>query len=239
MYIYLAKGELPWNRLKCYNKEMAIYNIFKLKQNILIEDLCKDLPNEFCDYMKYVRNLNFEETPNYEYLKNLFKNILFRIDLFTWMDNNRLTVDNYKKNNFSFKIRNPKKNTLFRIKYFNERAKIITDFNINQENTEEDNHKILKHNRGKITDISESNWNLSINKTNSIKVEGIQYKANNINYFKTLNIINNNLMNQTNRNIDEDKKMKFIKLKEYIPRFSKSNNYIYLNNKIKKKKPYN
>ena len=97
MYILLAKGDLPWNIVKYKNIEELLYNTMKIKGNILIEDLCKDLPNEFCDYIKYVRKLNFEEKPNYEYLKNLFKNILFRIDIFTWMDDNRLTVDTYKE----------------------------------------------------------------------------------------------------------------------------------------------
>ena len=112
MYIYLAKGELPWNRLKCYNKEMAIYNIFKLKQNILIEDLCKDLPNEFCDYMKYVRKLNFESKPDYDYLRSLFKNILYRINIFSWMGNYSLTLDIYKENNLIKNSDLKKKNLL-------------------------------------------------------------------------------------------------------------------------------
>ena len=94
MYIYLAKGELPWNRLKCTSLQQLFNNTIKLKKNILMEDLCKDLPGEFCDYMKYVKNLNFESKPDYEYLRRLFNNILLKIDMFTWMDNKWLTADN-------------------------------------------------------------------------------------------------------------------------------------------------
>jgi len=50
-----------------------------LKKNVMPEMLCKDLPPEFAEYMKYCKNLRFEQDPNYEYLRNLFKNILERI----------------------------------------------------------------------------------------------------------------------------------------------------------------
>ena len=118
MYILLAKGELPWKIVKYKNLGELLYNTVKIKGNILMEDLCKDLPNEFCDYMKYVRKLNFEEKPNYEYLKNLFKNILFRIDIFTWMDNNRLTVDNYKEYSSLAKNMDSKKKNFIKKKNF-------------------------------------------------------------------------------------------------------------------------
>jgi len=50
-----------------------------LKKNVMPEMLCKDLPPEFAQYIKYCKNLRFEQDPNYEYLRNLFKNILERI----------------------------------------------------------------------------------------------------------------------------------------------------------------
>jgi hypothetical protein len=40
------------------------------------EELMKDKPQEFADYMNYVRNLAFDEKPNYAYLKRLFENVM-------------------------------------------------------------------------------------------------------------------------------------------------------------------
>ncbi len=40
------------------------------------ENLCKGLPDEFVHYMKYVKQLGFEQEPNYEYLNSLFVSIL-------------------------------------------------------------------------------------------------------------------------------------------------------------------
>ena len=44
------------------------------KMSTPIEVLCKDLPSCFKDYIKYCRDLGFEENPNYNYLISLFKN---------------------------------------------------------------------------------------------------------------------------------------------------------------------
>ena len=38
--------------------------------------LCKGFPKEFEKYVEYTRNLEFEQDPDYDFLKNLFNNIL-------------------------------------------------------------------------------------------------------------------------------------------------------------------
>ena len=43
------------------------------------EVLCQNLPKQFCDYMKYVRKLKFEEDPDYNYLRWLFINLLISL----------------------------------------------------------------------------------------------------------------------------------------------------------------
>jgi hypothetical protein len=40
-----------------------------------IETLCEDLPEQFLVYMEYVRNLKFDETPDYTSLRKLFKDL--------------------------------------------------------------------------------------------------------------------------------------------------------------------
>lgn len=41
--------------------------------NTPIEELFQGFPPEFSVYLKYVRNLKFEEKPDYTYLKKIFK----------------------------------------------------------------------------------------------------------------------------------------------------------------------
>ena len=94
LLIYLTKKNLPWCNL---DKSLDIYErfskILKMKSEISLEKLCEKLPNEFLEYMKYCRNLKFEEDPDYKYLRNLFKNVLiknnFGFDMkFTWINEN-------------------------------------------------------------------------------------------------------------------------------------------------------
>ena len=98
--IYFAKdGELPWKGLKIDNKLQRYREIYKIKRRTPLEELCTNLPQEFCEYMKYVKNLQFEEKPNYNYLRKLFLDIIeknqFKNDFkFSWLTNKY----NYKKN---------------------------------------------------------------------------------------------------------------------------------------------
>ena len=42
------------------------------------EQLCKNYPHEFVDYFKYVRQLAFDEKPNYHYMRSLFRDLFER-----------------------------------------------------------------------------------------------------------------------------------------------------------------
>jgi serine/threonine protein kinase len=79
MILYLAKGgNMPWT--KQFDEKIDILKkvkeITKQKMEINDEKLCAGLPVEFVNYMKYVKNLDFEQEPDYKYLKGLFINIL-------------------------------------------------------------------------------------------------------------------------------------------------------------------
>ncbi len=43
-----------------------------------IESLTRQLPEEFATYLNYCRNLKFEEKPDYNYLRKLFKDLMNR-----------------------------------------------------------------------------------------------------------------------------------------------------------------
>lgn len=47
-----------------------------------MEELCKDLPYSFLDYMKYVKKLCFFDKPDYEFLIGLFEENLKKINAF-------------------------------------------------------------------------------------------------------------------------------------------------------------
>ena len=49
------------------------YEIYKKKRDLPLAELCKGVPDEFCKFMKYSRELKFSEKPDYQYLVNLME----------------------------------------------------------------------------------------------------------------------------------------------------------------------
>ena len=125
MLIHLAKNSLPWinpNISKIKNREQKFEEILKLKISTIPERLCSGLPIEFIKYIKYCRNLDFEQEPNYNFLRNLFTSILARNNLrndlkFYWVINNNrynsLGGNNEKNRNNSSTRRSTSKTRLY------------------------------------------------------------------------------------------------------------------------------
>ena len=96
VFVYLAlKGDLPWQGLNIEDKLERYKKIYFIKRDIKPNLLCKGLPKEFANYIKYVKGLHFEEEPNYNYLKGLFIDVLkqkmLKNDLnFTWLENKEI-----------------------------------------------------------------------------------------------------------------------------------------------------
>lgn len=89
--IYLFHGVLPWQGIRVANKKQKYAKIREKKETISLRDLCKDMPSQFIDYFKYVRRLQFEDRPDYSFLRSLFRKALerrhFEDDgVFDWLD---------------------------------------------------------------------------------------------------------------------------------------------------------
>ena len=116
MLIFLSKGVLPWSNVRGKNINEIAYKIYKIKKYISLEKLCEDLPNEIILFIKYVKLLKFDETPNYTYLQNLFFTILKNMnqenDLnFSWMNEKDRTIlrNKAKSPNFPKNLNNSNK----------------------------------------------------------------------------------------------------------------------------------
>lgn len=51
----------------------SFYNTIKF-----VQVLCENHPEEFATYLRYVRRLDFFETPDYDYLRRLFQDLFDR-----------------------------------------------------------------------------------------------------------------------------------------------------------------
>mmetsp|Transcript_2394 Transcript_2394/g.2340 ORF Transcript_2394/g.2340 Transcript_2394/m.2340 type:complete len:201 (+) Transcript_2394:7-609(+) len=73
--IYFLKGTLPWQGLQAKTKNDKYERIKEKKTQTTIESLTRGLPEEFATYLNYCRNLKFEEKPDYNYMRKLFKDV--------------------------------------------------------------------------------------------------------------------------------------------------------------------
>ena len=74
--LYFLRGKLPWQGLHVKNKEDRYHKIMEIKKETSPAKLCKNFPSGFEKYVSYTRKLEYEENPEYNYLKKLFNNIL-------------------------------------------------------------------------------------------------------------------------------------------------------------------
>ena len=97
---YLIRGSLPWQGIAAKTKEEKYAKILNKKINITPEKLLKNEPEELIEYIKYCKNLNYEEEPDYVYLTELFTKILTKmkekIDYkFDWV--NKRDIETHKR----------------------------------------------------------------------------------------------------------------------------------------------
>ena len=74
--MYFLRGNLPWQGLKINKHEDRYQKIYEKKRKTTSIELCRGFPHEFCKYVEYTRKMEFEQEPDYEYLKNLLKKVL-------------------------------------------------------------------------------------------------------------------------------------------------------------------
>lgn len=93
VFMYFLRGSLPWQGLKAATNKQKYEKIGEKKQTTPIRELCEGFPGscaslqrtpsganglteEFNIYLNYVRKLGFEETPDYDFLRELFAKVL-------------------------------------------------------------------------------------------------------------------------------------------------------------------
>mmetsp|Transcript_4826 Transcript_4826/g.4572 ORF Transcript_4826/g.4572 Transcript_4826/m.4572 type:complete len:190 (+) Transcript_4826:98-667(+) len=88
--VYFFNGSLPWQGIKAQTKKEKYEKIKESKTSTTSASLCEGLPEEFETYFDTVRDLSFEERPDYTLLRNLFKQVMRNKDyeydfIFDWM----------------------------------------------------------------------------------------------------------------------------------------------------------
>ena len=76
MLLYFLKGSLPWQGVAGLTKGEKYKNIYHLKKNIGAEKLYENVPNEFKEIYLYIKKLEFEQDPDYDYCRKLLKDVI-------------------------------------------------------------------------------------------------------------------------------------------------------------------
>jgi len=203
MLIYLIKGKLPWDSIKVDNKRSSYIKLSLYKKNLEPEILCRNLPKEFAEYIRYVKNLNFEDEPDYNYVKNLFRIMLRKQGIeenkifFSWINESNISkiqkVINLSKRNSSSRGRILKK---IRKLMDNRRSMSEMHNNIKKQNTNEDEDEekefgntLIKNNKKNIVDENDEDIKYQNYVGNPVVNN---YKYNFISTNNNINNINNN-----------------------------------------------
>ena len=181
LLLFFLLGRLPWQGYISNSKEDKYYKITEIKKKITAKELCENLPIQFEKYIIYTRNLKYEESPNYNYLKNLFHTLLEKnnwpFDYYYDWDNdgaNNTDIKNKKRGNQIPKIYNQIKDLI------NENKK---NGNFDNEkfvvNSEEDCNDIDNNKIGNLDKIKSSNISNNLTQNNeSINKKSIRPRRN-------------------------------------------------------------
>ena len=178
LLIILLKKSLPWEST-FKNLNISNYKkLLKLKETNAHGSLFKNIPKELSEFIKYSRNLKFEEDPDYSYLRSLLIKIIennklnYRTITFSWINKNDKKLLGIPKNNSLRKV-SPKVRLLKNLEEDIKKKKLITK-SINQKNVMDilDNFEILKEKNSpsKIEIFSNNTESIFLKKKNDIKM---------------------------------------------------------------------
>ena len=148
LLIYLLKGSLPWQGLKIKQKSEKYSKIKELKMSLEPEKLCEDLPDEFKEYIESVKNLEFEEEPDYGRYINMFTELFKKKEyvkdyMYDWVEETKKNITkNFKETSMFNDI---SKITENEISANNNKNIGITTSNMN-DRTKKDNEETEKEN---------------------------------------------------------------------------------------------
>jgi casein kinase I family protein HRR25 len=78
VFIYFIMGTLPWQGLQATAKKAKFERIAEMKMKMTPEQICKNYPKECVLFLNYCRKLPFDNRPDYDYLRHLFRYLLYQ-----------------------------------------------------------------------------------------------------------------------------------------------------------------
>ena len=91
LLFYFLLGRLPWQGIELDHKQQKLQQIADLKKEFPSREISAFFPEEFTQYLTSVRNLKYEEKPDYAAYRALFRNLFIRLGYtydyqYDWVD---------------------------------------------------------------------------------------------------------------------------------------------------------
>ena len=74
--MYFLRGSLPWHGIPGKTKDKRYKKIMQKKNDTSSQELCERFPDEFENYIEYTRNMEYEEEPDCDKLRDYFIEVL-------------------------------------------------------------------------------------------------------------------------------------------------------------------
>ena len=186
--VYFLLGRLPWQGMLNKNKDERYMKIMEVKRDTDPHILCKNLPAEFEQYITYTRNLEYEQDPDYNMLKNLFLKVLndeeHCIDYYYDWDCDMGTMTTADTNlNFAGRIN-------FK-NIENKQLEIVDNINENKEKSEKSMENILNNNNNKLNETKKDIMETKIEEVKEVEEQKENNKEEEINNKDDIVKINN------------------------------------------------
>jgi hypothetical protein len=167
---------------------------FQVKNNIKLFSLINlfiYLKDEFVEYINYTRNLEFEQEPNYEYTRGLFRAVMAKYNYqydnkYDWVKPQPQKKDDSSLKGISMSHNKNMKNSLNQTNFINNNTILSPNNasnNINNNNQINTNTNINNNININLNTISNYNNINTIQNTNSMGKLNINNEPNNINIF--------------------------------------------------------
>ena len=76
--IYLLKGHMPWSNIKAESNEDKYVKIAQMKIQMDLRVLTEGLPEEFYLYLTFIRSLRYQDEPDYDFLRKMFRTLFIK-----------------------------------------------------------------------------------------------------------------------------------------------------------------
>ena len=143
--IYFYKGKLPWQDVDAKDEKEKQEKVKEQKMKITTAELCVGMPDEFEKMLCYIKNILFDEYPNYNKLFNYLKSIL-----------DRIKTDNNEENEFNYIWE----------KLISEDCIDAESINLNSENKKDNINKIFQGYPEEIKKYIRKKYSNKVNRTN-------------------------------------------------------------------------